>query len=76
MKFDADTCALVFASEGELREFHRELTELLRQSMISGTKHIEEPAQAKRVSQELMRETRVAMSALNLLRRHLPRKQF
>lgn len=76
MRFDSEARALVFASESEIQDFHRELTELVRQTMMSGTKHIEDPAEAKQVSQRLMRETRVAMSTLNLLRRHLPKKQF
>lgn len=76
MRFEPDTRSLVFASQAELESFHRELTELLRQAMMDATRQVEDPTQATRVSQQLMRENRVAMSALNQLRRHLPKKQF
>ncbi len=76
MNFDPETRALIFASPSEVEEFHRELTDLLREAMMHGTRHIEEAAQAKGVSQQLMRENRALMSALNLLRRYVPRKQF
>lgn len=76
MKYDPEHRALVFSSQEELEEFHRELTSLMRASMVEGTRRIEDPQKAKTVSREVFKDFRAVTRTLNLLRRALPRKSF
>jgi hypothetical protein len=76
MRFDPDACSLSFASPSELQAFHDELSTLVRAAMVGATRHIADSDEAKKASQSVMRELRVSMRALNVMRAKLPRKTF
>ena len=76
MRFDAEDNSLGFSSRAEAEEFHLQLSALLRTAMVQATRHIEDPAEAKDASREVMKEMRAVVRAINVLRSTLPRKTF
>jgi hypothetical protein len=76
MTYDPKTRALGFASEEELGEFHDELSRLVRSAMVSATRHIEDPHQAKAASREVMKEFRALIRTLNVLRGSLTPRAY
>jgi hypothetical protein len=76
MKYDATGLRLEFASAEEAKEFHLEVTALIRLAMVEATRAVEDPEQAKGLSRDVMKEYRAVMRALNALRSGLPRKEF
>jgi hypothetical protein len=76
MKYDSTAHTLAFTSEEELRQFHLQLSALIRSAMVQATGTIEDPEQAKGVSRDVLHDFAIVVRALNTLRRGLPRKTF
>jgi hypothetical protein len=76
MRYEAGSSSLHFRSADEVRDFHLQVSALIRGAMVQATRTVEDPARAKELSRELLKEYGVVIRALNALRSVLPHKEF
>jgi hypothetical protein len=70
VKYDPQTRTLTFASDDEVERFHAEITALLREAVVSVSKH-GEAEQGKAAAQGVFKQFGAVMRTLNAFRRHL-----